>query len=118
MTEMTQMSTLDTATCGPCQSGDGLLTPDQMNALQQHIHTDWQIAPDQQSLTRHFTFKGFAKAVYLANLCAWLADREGHHPDVRFGWGYTTVILTSHEANGLTENDFIWARKFDKALEL
>jgi len=61
-------------------------------------------------------FKGYAKAVYHANLAAWLADREGHHPDVAFGWGYCEVTFTTHDLNGLSENDFICAAKLDRLL--
>lgn len=32
---------------------------------------------------------------------------KGHHPVVRFGWGYCEVTFTTHAANELTENDLI-----------
>jgi 4a-hydroxytetrahydrobiopterin dehydratase len=60
--------------------------------------------------------KGYAKAVYLANLGAFLADQAGHHPDVSFGWGYCKVRFTTHAAGGLTEGDVICAAKFDAAV--
>jgi 4a-hydroxytetrahydrobiopterin dehydratase len=42
-----------------------------------------------------------------------LAEREGHHPDVTFGWGYCTVSFFTHKIKGLHENDFIMAAKVD-----
>ena len=77
---------------------------------------DWQVSEDGTSISRRVAVKGFAKAVYLANLAAFLADRAGHHPDVSFGWGYCELRFTTHEAGGMTEGDVICAAKFDAAL--
>jgi hypothetical protein len=43
-----------------------------------------------------------------------LAESEGHHPDVSFGWGYATVSLRTKKIKGLHENDFIMAAKIDR----
>jgi 4a-hydroxytetrahydrobiopterin dehydratase len=42
-----------------------------------------------------------------------LAEAEGHHPDIAFGWGYATVSLQTKKIKGLHENDFIMATKLD-----
>ena len=42
-----------------------------------------------------------------------LAEAEGHHPDIAFGWGYATVSLQTKKIKGLHENDFIMAAKLD-----
>ena len=99
--------------CAPCDGQVPLLSADQISGYVKELHADWQLSDDSSSLQRKFVFKGFAKAAYLANLCAWLADREGHHPDIAFGWGYCHVSLTTHDVAGLTKNDFIWAARLD-----
>ena len=43
-----------------------------------------------------------------------LAEKEGHHPDVMFGWGYAKVKIFTHKIKGLVESDFILAAKIDK----
>jgi len=43
-----------------------------------------------------------------------LAEAEGHHPDITFGWGYATVSLRTKKIKGLHENDFIMAAKLDR----
>ena len=43
-----------------------------------------------------------------------LAEDEGHHPDITFGWGYATVSLHTHKIKGLHENDFIMAAKINR----
>ena len=50
----------------------------------------------------------------MANLIAWLGERQGHHPDIAFGWGYCSVSFTTHEIDGLSNNDFVCAAKLDQ----
>ena len=45
-----------------------------------------------------------------------LAETEGHHPDISFGWGYATVSLSTKKIKGLHETDFIMASKTDRML--
>ncbi|MTE00406.1 pterin-4-alpha-carbinolamine dehydratase [Paracoccus sp. YIM 132242] len=74
----------------------------------------WQLSPDGKAILRRFPFKGFAKAVEMANLAAWLGNRQNHHPDVRFGWGYCEVAFTTHDAGGLTDADFACAARLNE----
>jgi 4a-hydroxytetrahydrobiopterin dehydratase len=46
-----------------------------------------------------------------------VAEAEGHHPDIRFGWGYATVSLQTKKIDGLHDNDFIVAAKIDHLLK-
>jgi 4a-hydroxytetrahydrobiopterin dehydratase len=46
-----------------------------------------------------------------------LAEPEGHHPDITFGWGYAAVSLRTKKIKGLHENDFIMAVKLDGLAE-
>ena len=43
-----------------------------------------------------------------------LAEIEGHHPDIIFGWGYAKIKIFTHAISGLAESDFILASKIDK----
>jgi 4a-hydroxytetrahydrobiopterin dehydratase len=95
--------------CVPCK-GEGIILNDPAD-LMAGLHADWRL--EGTRLLRRYAFKGFAKAVQMANLAAWLGERWGHHPDVGFGWGWCEVAFTSHELGGLTENDFIAAAKLD-----
>ena len=103
--------------CKPCNGEVPALTGDQIDELAARLDDAWAVADDGKSIARRFEFKGFAKAVHMANLCSWLADREGHHPDIAFGWGYCQVSLTTHDIDGLSENDFIWAARLDSLLK-
>ena len=46
-----------------------------------------------------------------------LAEAEGHHPNISFGWGYATVGLQTKKIKGLHENDFIMATKIDQIFD-
>lgn len=96
-----------------CSANPPQLTPEDLIALRASLHRDWHMSEDGKSITRRFTFKGFAKATYTANAAAFLSDQTGHHADIAFGWGYCTVTYTTHEADRLSEVDFICAAKLD-----
>lgn len=110
---------MDDLTSGSCAACDGWVPPlsdADIEALKAKLHPDWRIEADGKSLVRMLKFKAYAKAVYAANMAAFLSDKEGHHADVRFGWGYCEITYTSHELDRLSENDFICAAKLDTML--
>ncbi|MCF3973787.1 4a-hydroxytetrahydrobiopterin dehydratase [Paracoccus salsus] len=99
-------------TCEPCQGNVAPYGPDETAAMMSRLE-GWVLSEDGTTISRRFAFKGFLKAVEMANLAAWLGNKQGHHPDITFGWGYCEVKFTTHEAGGLTENDFICAARLD-----
>ena len=56
----------------------------------------------------------FEEALDFVNRVGEVAEEQGHHPDVAFGWGYAEVTVFIHAIDGLTENDFILAAKVDR----
>jgi 4a-hydroxytetrahydrobiopterin dehydratase len=50
------------------------------------------------------------------NAVAWIANSEGHHPDLEVAYAKCVVNYTTHAIDGLTENDFICAAKIDRLL--
>ncbi len=110
------MTDLNSKSCAACEGWVPPLTDAQITEMKAQLDPNWEIDDEGKSLSRKFTFKGFAKAVYYANLVAFLSDKEGHHADVAFGWGYCHVTYTSHELGRLSENDFICASKLDAAV--
>ena len=73
----------------------------------------WTLADDGKSISRHFEFKGFLRAVEMANLAAWLGNKQDHHPDIAFGFGYCDVTFSTHDIGGLSDHDFICAARLD-----
>ncbi len=96
--------------------------PIALNHIESHaqlkpLSPDWHIDDSNEFLYREFRFGGYARAVQLANLAAWLATEQGHHPDIEFGWGYCRIRLTTHDAGGLSRRDFEFASAMDKILQ-
>jgi 4a-hydroxytetrahydrobiopterin dehydratase len=64
-------------------------------------------------LSRDFKFTNFEKSLNFINKLSLIAEQEGHHPDLKFGWGYAEVNIHTHAINGLSLSDFILASKID-----
>jgi 4a-hydroxytetrahydrobiopterin dehydratase len=66
------------------------------------------------SIVRDFKLSDFAAAMAFANAVAGLAEAANHHPDILIhGWNLVRLELTTHSADGLTQNDLDLARGID-----
>lgn len=99
--------------CQACSSDTPTVTADEARGLLGQLDPGWAL--EDRWLRRRFVFPNFGAAFTLATRAALLAEREGHHPDLKVGWGYLVVELSTHAAGGLTRNDFILAAKIDAA---
>jgi 4a-hydroxytetrahydrobiopterin dehydratase len=106
-------SELATQSCTPCRGGVPPLAPEQAATFQRHV-PDWSLLDAARRIERRFKFRNFAEAFAFVARAAELAEAEGHHPDITFGWGYATVSLQTHKIKGLHDNDFIMAAKLDR----
>lgn len=66
------------------------------------------------TISRTFQFKDFPAAIQFVNIAAEIAERAWHHPDIDIRWNKVTLVLTTHDAGGLTEKDFDLAQRFDR----
>ncbi len=99
--------------CHAFAGGEKALTLIEALELQEKA-PDWQIKESHSKLTNDYSFKNFKQALAFVNEVGKVAEEQGHHPDISFGWGYVKLIFTTHDAKGLTINDFIMAAKIDK----
>ena len=99
-------------TCTPCRGGVPPLTPKKAEGYRAQA-PDWSLMDDATRIERRFRFKDFGEAFAFVARAAELAEAEGHHPDITFGWGYASVSLRTKKIKGLHENDFIMAAKLD-----
>ena len=67
-------------------------------------------------LEKNFKFKNFLESQKFVNNVGEISEKEGHHPDILFGWGYAKISITTHAIEGLSENDFILAAKIDRII--
>jgi 4a-hydroxytetrahydrobiopterin dehydratase len=110
--EIVTVTTLVTKTCTPCRGGIPPLTVDEVAVFRKQV-PDWSIHDEGRRIDRTYPFKNFAGAFAFVRKVAEMAEAEGHHPNISFGWGYATVSLQTKKIQGLHENDFIMAAKFD-----
>ena len=73
---------------------------------------DWQVEND--ILSRRFEFANFAEALDFVNKVGAIAEKHDHHPDIKFGWGYVEISLTTHDRSGITAFDFAVANEISK----
>ena len=106
------MTDLASKTCVPCRGGTPPLKGEELGDLRRQI-PGWEVV-EEHHLRHHFRFKNFREALDFVNRVGELAEEQGHHPDVRFGWGYAEVTVYTHKIDGLTESDFILAAKISE----
>ncbi|OWY40508.1 4a-hydroxytetrahydrobiopterin dehydratase [Xenophilus sp. AP218F] len=67
-------------------------------------------------LVKTFPFGNFHDTMAFVNALAWIAHREDHHPDMSVHYNRAVVRFSTHDAGGLTLNDFICAAKTEALL--
>ena len=100
-------------TCTPCRGGIPPLGAQEVERLRAQV-PQWEAREEGRRIERTFRFRDFREALTFVQRASELAEQEGHHPDICFGWGYATVALQTKKIKGLHENDFIMAAKFDE----
>lgn len=66
------------------------------------------------AISRTFQFKDFPGSIQFVNGLAKIAEEANHHPDIDIRWNKVTLVLSTHDAGGLTEKDFDLAKKIDR----
>ena len=110
------MSDLADKKCIPCE---GNIPPFKIEEIHNYLKKvdGWSVKEDGLDgyhLTKDYKFENFLKSQEFVNKVGEIAESEGHHPDIWFGWGYTKIKIYTHAIKGLAESDFILAAKIDK----
>lgn len=74
----------------------------------------WTLQGNQ--IERLLTFENFVDAMVFVNRVAEIAEEENHHPDIRIVYNRVTLVLSTHDAGGLTQKDFRMAQRIDSLL--
>ncbi|MDH3976959.1 MAG: 4a-hydroxytetrahydrobiopterin dehydratase [Gammaproteobacteria bacterium] len=114
---MTKKSELLTRHCEPCEGGVPPLEAEAAQQLIKALDSAWRISGGGKSIHRRFEFVGYRQTISFVNAVAWIAESEGHHPDLTVLYGKVDVLYTTHAIDGLSENDFICAAKIDRLLD-
>lgn len=65
-------------------------------------------------LCKKFEFADFAASLAFVNSVGTLAEAADHHPDIKLGWGYAELEITTHDRGGITDFDFALARQIER----
>ena len=85
---MTQ--TLVEKSCTPCRGGIPPLTRAEAEELLRQA-PEWALMDDAHRIEKTFRFGNFREALAFVQKVGELAEAEGHHPDISFGWGWAKV---------------------------
>ena len=110
------MSDLLNKKCTPCEGGTIPFDISEIHKYQKKVD-GWLLSKNEKKiffLEKKFNFKNFEESQNFVNKVGKVSELEGHHPDIKFGWGYVIISITTHAIEGLSENDFILAAKIDK----
>ena len=110
------MSKLLDKKCVPCEGGIPSLDLQEIHKYQKKVD-GWDVKQNEKKiyfLEKNFKFKNFLESQNFINKVGDIAETEGHHPDIWFGWGYAKIKIFTHKIQGLVESDFILAAKINK----
>ena len=102
--------------CVPCEGGVPSLDLSEIHKYQKKVD-GWDVKKDEKQiyfLEKNFKFKNFINSQNFIDKVGKISEKENHHPDISFGWGYAKIKITTHAIEGLSENDFILAAKIDQ----
>tara|TARA_B100000989_G_scaffold228671_1_gene175646 strand:+ start:61 stop:402 length:342 start_codon:yes stop_codon:yes gene_type:complete len=110
------MTDLADKKCIPCEGGIPSFDISQIHTYLKKVD-GWDVKNDEENsyyLIKEFKFEDFLKSQTFVNKVGDLAEIEGHHPDISFGWGYANIKIFTHAIKGLHESDFVLAAKIDR----
>ena len=102
-----------------CLACDGETPPFDTSEIHNYLKKvdGWEVKSNNDKsfyLIKNFKFKNFVESQHFVNKVGDIAEKENHHPDIFFGWGYCKIKIFTHAIKGLAESDFILAAKIDK----
>jgi 4a-hydroxytetrahydrobiopterin dehydratase len=76
----------------------------------------WTVAEGRDAIRREFRFRDFSEAWGFMARVALLAEAQDHHPEWSNVWNRVEILLSTHDAGGLSARDVRLARAIDALL--
>lgn len=73
----------------------------------------WTHEPRRDAITRQFKFADFSAAFAFMTRVALLAEKADHHPEWSNVYNRVEILLTTHDADGLSQRDVDMATAID-----
>ena len=78
---------------------------------------EWRPVRDRDAIERRFVFADFNAAFGFMTRVALAAEKADHHPEWSNVWNRVDVLLSTHDAGGLTAKDIALAKAMDALAE-
>ncbi|HQT73192.1 MAG: 4a-hydroxytetrahydrobiopterin dehydratase [Acidiphilium sp. 37-67-22] len=75
---------------------------------------EWTLATARDAIERRFTFANFSEAFAFMTRVALLAEAHDHHPEWSNVYNRVTILLSTHDAGGLSARDIRLAEAIDR----
>ena len=86
------------------------LTPGQREAALSDL-PGWTWDEGRDAIVRSFRFADFSEAFAFMTRVALAAEKADHHPEWTNVWNRVDILLTTHDAGGLTARDVALAKR-------
>lgn len=73
----------------------------------------WRLLPDRDAIVRELAFADFSAAWGCMSRIALIAERMDHHPEWSNTYNRVRIVLTTHDAGGLSSRDMAMAAAID-----
>ena len=73
----------------------------------------WRLVEGRDAIRREFRFRDFSEAWGFMARVALLAEAQDHHPEWSNVWNRVDILLSTHDAGGLSARDVRLARAID-----
>jgi 4a-hydroxytetrahydrobiopterin dehydratase len=77
---------------------------------------DWNYDAGRDAITRRLVFADFNAAFGFMARVALIAEKSDHHPEWSNVWNRVDILLTTHDAGGLSQRDIAMAQAIDALL--
>ena len=73
----------------------------------------WTWVEERDAIARSFRFADFSEAFAFMTRVALAAEQADHHPELSNVWNRVDILLTTHDAGGLTRKDVALAKRIE-----
>jgi 4a-hydroxytetrahydrobiopterin dehydratase len=98
--------------CTPQKGEKAKLSSDKIDKLLTEL-SGWSLDATRERIVKDYRFADFHRTMAFVNAVAYIAHVQDHHPDLEVGYGHCKVHFNTHDAHGISINDFICAAQVE-----